>query len=475
MNHAYAVCITTMFNPKAVTITFNICEIWLSWAMSSTKYFSSMTLQGYHRHIEMTVLKTSLHPLFYFAIETLLVSFGIGFLPARSHARLVLLPLIALCSYGIIHSGHEYIRSLWVSPLSGFANGIVLQYFDLGLLRSWDFETQSKVLLMKEKPDIQNLRMRLSCVIDRLRFGFLSIFSMRKINTPYEIKNTPQFRSGRAPLTLDFFLLHTLKLLVCTLILDISSQLPAPSNPTELFSTGKIQVMSRVGAITTEQIIIRLVGSFIYWINLFAVLQGVFSVTAVLTVGLGLSHPGSWKPLFGPMHSATSIRGFWGYDPLHEPAFITHSCADISLSRTFWHQSLRDALYQPASFLSHRVLQLGPGVLARYTKLFLAFLISGLMHASADAAMGLDLRHSGSIHFFCTQFMGIMLEDCMTALCSKRWVPKTSTNLTLRYFLGFIWVACFLGWSTPAWFYPDMARGPKASFLPFSILRFLLP
>ncbi|KAH7408179.1 membrane bound O-acyl transferase family-domain-containing protein [Phaeosphaeria sp. MPI-PUGE-AT-0046c] len=225
--------------------------------------------------------------------------------------------------------------------------------------------------------------------------------------------------------------------------------MPPPPNATELFSEQRIRFFSRLGEVSREELAVRVTGSFVYWCNIYAVLHGLFSFAAVLSVGLGLSKIENWKPLFGSLRDATSLRGFWG---------------------KFWHQSLRDNLYEPATFLSDKVLRLSPGILARYTKLFMAFLISGLMHAFAEVATGLDLQHGAAVRFFCTQATGIILEDAAIAIFSHGKRTKGTVSSSLLCSLGYIWVVCFMAWSTPAWFYPDAVRGPKVPFLPFSLV-----
>ncbi|KAF1948164.1 hypothetical protein CC80DRAFT_541141 [Byssothecium circinans] len=348
----------------------------MSFKTIGAESFYSLNLLGWHGQHILRFLNTSFHPLFYFTVQVVIISFAIGFVPPRSNRRLLLLPLVVFCSYAIINSASEHLRLFWVCPLSGFANGVVLQYLDLGLLSHWGFDTKSAIILAQKQNGETLAHNRISTVIQRFYFGFLSTFSFRKVNTPYEVKNTPQFRDKRAPSKPRFLLQHVTMVLICILAVDVSSQLPPAPNPAELFAAQRVHFLSRLGEVSGEEIAVRIMGSVLYWCNLFAILQGLFSFAALLAVSFGLSDVRSWRPLFGSLRDATSLRYFWG---------------------KFWHQSLRDALYKPGSFLTHKVLHLPPGILARYTKLFLAFLISGLMHAFAEVATGLALHHGGSL------------------------------------------------------------------------------
>jgi hypothetical protein len=143
----------------------------------------------------------------------------------------------------------------------------------------------------------------------------------------------------------------------------------------------------------------------------------------------------------------------------------------MSTPSEFWHQALRDALYKPASFMTHKVLRIPPGVLVKYTKPFLTFAISGYMHAFAETATGLTLQQSGAVRFFCTQAVGILVEDFVKKVFMSRSLGKDGGYATFRRVLGYVWVGCFLAWSTPAWLYPDAVKGPKTPFLPFSFVK----
>ena len=142
----------------------------------------------------------------------------------------------------------------------------------------------------------------------------------------------------------------------------------------------------------------------------------------------------------------------------------------------FWHQALRQILTSPASFICHRLLHLSHGLLlTRYLKILLTFALSGMLHALAEYGAGLELQKSGTMRFFCTQAIGIMIEDGIQAIYpyfSRRSNPGSQT-LWMRL-AGYLWVVSFLVWSTPAWFYPNAAQGPQEGFLPFSVAKSIL-
>lgn len=141
----------------------------------------------------------------------------------------------------------------------------------------------------------------------------------------------------------------------------------------------------------------------------------------------------------------------------------------------------RQTFGEPARFLVHDVFQLPQGSLVtRYARILVTFFISGVLHLSADVAMGMALGESGSIRFFSTQALGIFLEDNVQALC-RHWFPKKFISRSSRWgnvakSIGYLWLGIFLAWSTPTWGYPAMRRDQgkaEDQILPFSVGNYL--
>ena len=137
-----------------------------------------------------------------------------------------------------------------------------------------------------------------------------------------------------------------------------------------------------------------------------------------------------------------------------------------------WHQILRQPYTNHASFLINRILRLPKGsLIARYANLITVFFISGVLHTIAEVGGGVPWYQSGTTRFYCTQALGIMLEDAVIAAChSARPREWNSLVLILIRSLGHSWVIAVLLWTSPAWFYPVMAQPFDAKFLPFSII-----
>lgn len=136
-----------------------------------------------------------------------------------------------------------------------------------------------------------------------------------------------------------------------------------------------------------------------------------------------------------------------------------------------WHQVLRGVLGNPASYICHDVLKIRNEFLARYIKLYLTFLISGLLHAAMDVAGGIPFNQQGSIRFLVTQAVGITAEDVVQSIYRKaRGSGRKGSYppISIRV-VGSIWTLAFLVWSTPAWFYPEAHRRHMAP-IKFSLI-----
>jgi len=129
----------------------------------------------------------------------------------------------------------------------------------------------------------------------------------------------------------------------------------------------------------------------------------------------------------------------------------------------------------PASFVTIDILRMPKGTLvSRYTHLFLTFFLSGLIHALTDVAEGFAWQQSGSIRFFCTQAVGIILEDGVRTMF--RWVvpdhKDASRYQSLIRIFGYVYVFVFMVWSTPVWIYPSLYANKgeeKDRVVPYSV------
>lgn len=109
---------------------------------------------------------------------------------------------------------------------------------------------------------------------------------------------------------------------------------------------------------------------------------------------------------------------------------------------------MRNIVQPFADFLTDEVFRLRRGTLvSRYTRLTIAFLVSGILHVSIDAAQGTHPFKSGAPRFFTMQALGIMLEDAIQHLYQR---CGGKPGIWSRG-AGYLWLSLWMVWTTPSW------------------------
>lgn len=111
---------------------------------------------------------------------------------------------------------------------------------------------------------------------------------------------------------------------------------------------------------------------------------------------------------------------------------------------------------------------------------FLAFLVSGILHYGGDVAANPSnpSKEYGAMIFFATQGLGVLLEKQIESYRKRRRGHKSvqgRPSVGVRV-LGYLYVVAFLSWSVPAWLYPPLTKAPVEGnvLLPFSVVKPLL-
>ncbi|KKO96696.1 hypothetical protein THAR02_11197 [Trichoderma harzianum] len=183
----------------------------------------------------------------------------------------------------------------------------------------------------------------------------------------------------------------------------------------------------------------------------------------------------------GTPQEVKGIPHFWRRDPSYVPekaAFLARRCLGIavrivilkawgpawpllspSVDLAFGKQYLFSRIGAVSShemlirvwatyFAIFDVCRLSRGtLLARYSRTFLVFWISGMYHILSD---GVEVE-SGVVRFFVMQAAAIMLEDAVQALYQT---SRVTLGVRSQKLIGYIWVYSFLVWTSPGWRYP---------------------
>ena len=301
----------------------------------------------------------------------------------------------------------------------------------------------------------------------RIAFGWDAMTNARGVGKPYPVRNLPLFSSSNPSYVprRSWFLARTVAITVALyLTLDVLDSFSDPLTARKFFSNANIPLFYGLDNITGEKLSIRIVSIVIAGIGLIAVQRGVYGIIAFLSVGLRLTEPAQWPPFYGPYSNLYSLRSMWG---------------------SFWHQMNTRRVSAISHWLVHDVLKLPRGnVVVRYLRAFATLLTSGILHLGVDIASGLAVHESGAIRFFCTQFVGVIIEDAAIWLYKRfaRSAPDLSERSTTtrekdiklsHRVIGMIWVVLFLSWSYPSYMYPLMYRtraGYDDGVVPWSVI-----
>lgn len=233
-------------------------------------------------------------------------------------------PLMVLYVWLTVASPVEFKHPLYANLVGASVCIVALRYVDAILLSQWTFQTKAptssrgglKVLSSNSKASMP--MKETSSVGQRLRFGAMHIFSSRFCGTPWEVQNVPPFDRHDArlvPTRAEFLWRNAVGFVICTILLDLS-RWPAgdPKRNAVLFSPSRVSLFARLGDVTAQELVVRLITSVMFWFITYITFQGIYSGSAFLTVASGLSKVEVWRPLFGSLADCWSLRQFWGYD-----------------------------------------------------------------------------------------------------------------------------------------------------------------
>ncbi|GLA64909.1 hypothetical protein AtubIFM54640_006643 [Aspergillus tubingensis] len=209
-----------------------------------------------------------------------------------------------------------------------------------------------------------------------LRTALKQHLNSRKINTPEEAKNTPPIpgyythgngKNASKRISRHRYLIRETAIAMWQyLVLDISTSQAVKTglSKNEQQQQQQQQNTSVQGSwveLCIEQIIVAVAAWFIVGR---IVISFTYRLVAVVSVGLRFEAPEEYPPLFSKMADAYTLRNFWG---------------------KFWHQLLRIKFTAISNYITRDILGLAKSsFLERYTHVFCVFLLSGILHLTAD-------------------------------------------------------------------------------------------
>ena len=128
------------------------------------------------------------------------------------------------------------------------------------------------------------------------------------------MKNLPVFSTKQpnlVPSRSTFLRWTFIKIVACYVMLDILGLGADAETNMRNFAPPHIPLLSRLSEVSTEEIAIRFFTTLGAGIGIYCSQESLQSLFALVVVGLGVSDVRAWRPRFGSLHDAYTIRRFW--------------------------------------------------------------------------------------------------------------------------------------------------------------------
>ena len=262
-----------------------------------------------------------LNPLILFAGQLLVTIVVLGFSTRRSAIRITTIPVLTLCCALIVPRCTQFVhRSSWAALVGGYSTTFLLQYIATVISDRQDPPSEGS----SHEPNGYQPAKRAERISKEAKTslwkcaksGLEATFSCRWSGTPREVRNVPLFSNhdpSYEPTRTTFLRNHTFVLVWCYLILDVLSLGADPEKTKIFFAPAMIPFFTRLGEVSGEEVAMRIFGVLGSGLGVFCSQKGVYSILALIAVGLGLSEPRDWRPLFGSVSDAYTVRRFWRY------------------------------------------------------------------------------------------------------------------------------------------------------------------
>ena len=260
------------------------------------------------------------NPLILLLVQFMATALIIGFTTPTSVLRVAALPLVATCCAICVASSKAFLaRSPWAATVGGYSVTYLLQYIALALLSGCSYEADGPDSALAprhgaEREDGGKPRTAYRAFRSRFAFGVSAASSFRWVGTKREVKNVPHFSASDpsyVPARGKFLCHAAARILACYLVIDLMGLGHDVEANMVNFDSTKIPFFTRLGEVSLAEFFTRLFVTLGAGLGIYCCQQGLQSILAFTTVALGLSKPEDWRPRFGAMRDAYTIRRFW--------------------------------------------------------------------------------------------------------------------------------------------------------------------
>ena len=263
----------------------------------------------------MSLFSVESLPLHPFVLEIATFSVVIAVASQSSVIRFAAFPLIAALAWLSVSYNDNRRRTTFYGTIGGGAFTYALQYIDTALLSKWTCDAQGPTSSLGGLRSVRSdVSRRTRTWTERLSFGLYYALDMRFSGTPWEVKNVPPFSANdpkHVPSRARYLRKTTGRLLMFLLFLDLCT-FGAPNDDDVMFTLDRIPILSRLHDVSLEEVITRTCASVAFWLIIYCIIRAMYNVLAIVAVTTHLTEVKAWRPLYGSLSDAWSIRQFWG-------------------------------------------------------------------------------------------------------------------------------------------------------------------
>lgn len=277
----------------------------------------------------MTNLKGSLvylatNPWIFLFASRPIFAVGAGFTAPTSYQRYAVFAVLSFYAWLCMSNFSNYIQSTGFLAMA-FGSTICsspMVYFDRLIYRKWTYEDRRAIFGTKPPINVEeNDSQKANTMPDdedtfssRFAFGQEVAGTVRGLGTPFEAKGIPPFSSTdpqwipspvlyivwRLAVIISCFFIH--KYLI-DVRMGVDHDLMLPSH---------VPFFARSGEVNRDDIVTRLYVGVSTWASGYCLMQIFFSFPALISVCFQPNDVALWRPAFGSVLDAYTVRGFWG-------------------------------------------------------------------------------------------------------------------------------------------------------------------
>lgn len=267
-------------------------------------------------------------PFALMAAELCHAALMMGFTAHDSFWRLATLPFQLFTVWIAATQSQGWTYGGLIQPImNAYAVTYVLDYVDRVLLQRWSFEAGGPTRTFDSdsgatgRPAGRNEESKPQSPDSfwaRLAFGLDAATSRRHVNTPCEVKNCAHFSANDpsyVPSRSRFILGALGSVVACYLFIDTNDATAQSDQDISLFAAEKVPFFSRLGDVTVEEVVVKLVIAAVIWTTSYCMIRMTYDMVSIVAVGLRLTGVNAWRPVFGSIWDMYTVRRFWGLVP----------------------------------------------------------------------------------------------------------------------------------------------------------------